>query len=179
MHAAYNYVATTHPYFTFFIAWQNSHTYMCQGLKQNIMLTRTCSMHIVILLFIKMNFKVSKCMHACISDCSTDEMIAYANLPIIYIEHFCCQRKILMGENLTDTEFSNIWWKILWQMVTVFHHAPVNAVMLLKIDGLYSDNLAGKHQKCQKFLPVKILCCMVPLDAKQRKFIKFQYWLIN
>ena len=47
-------------------------------------------------------------MHACISDCSTDKMTAYVSLPIIYIGHFCCQRKILMGENLMDTEFSNI-----------------------------------------------------------------------
>ena len=36
-------------------------------------------------------------------------------------------------------------------MVTVFHHAPVNTVVLLKNDGLNFDGLVGKHQKCQNF----------------------------
>ena len=47
-------------------------------------------------------------MHACISDCSTDEMTAYVSLPIIYVGNFCCQHKILMGENLMDTDSLNI-----------------------------------------------------------------------
>ena len=45
-----------------------------------------------------------------------------------------------------DTDSSNIWQKIFWQMVTVFHHIPVNTI-------LNFDGLAGKHQKHQNFPP--------------------------
>ena len=34
---------------------------------------------------------------------------------------------------------------------TVFHHALVNTVMLLKTSGLNFDGLAGKCPKCQNF----------------------------
>ena len=34
---------------------------------------------------------------------------------------------------------------------TVFHHAPVNTVMLLNINRLNFDGLAGKCPKCQNF----------------------------
>ena len=47
-------------------------------------------------------------------------------------------------------------------MVTILYHAPVNVVMILKIDGLNFDGLAGKHQKRQNF-PVKILHYMAVL----------------
>ena len=56
-----------------------------------------------------------------------------------------------LGEILMDTDFSNIWCKIFCRMITVFHHAPVNTVMLLKISRLNFDSLAGKCPKCQNF----------------------------
>ena len=60
--------------------------------------------------------------------------------------------QILMGKNLTDTDSSNIWWKIFWRMVTAFHHTPVNAVLLFKrFDGLKFDGLVWKCQKRQNF----------------------------
>ena len=40
-------------------------------------------------------------------------------------------------------------------MVAVFHHAPVNAVMLLKMDRLNFKGLARKYQKCQILLRSK------------------------
>ena len=42
------------------------------------------------------------------------------------------------------------------RMVTIFRHAPVNSVMLLKIDRLNFDDIAGKRQT-SKFPLVKIL----------------------
>ena len=44
--------------------------------------------------------------------------------------------KFWQWEILTDTDSSNIWWKIFWRMVTVLHHIPVNAVLFL-------NNLTG------------------------------------
>ena len=56
------------------------------------------------------------------------------------------------GEILTDTDSSNIWRKIFWRMVTVFHYTPVNTK---QFDGLNIDGLAGKRQKRQNFPPSK------------------------
>ena len=64
--------------------------------------------------------------------------------------------KFWRGEILTDTDSSNIWWKLFWWMVTVFHHTPVNAVLFLNNSGYNIDGLAGKRQKRQ-ISPVKIL----------------------
>ena len=47
-----------------------------------------------------------------------------------------------------DTDSSNIWWKIFWRIVTVFHYTPVHAK---QFDGLNIEGVAGKHQKCQNF----------------------------
>ena len=56
------------------------------------------------------------------------------------------QCEILKEEILMDTD----------RMVTIFRHAPVNTVMLLKIDRLNFDDIAGKRQT-SKFPLVKIL----------------------
>ena len=47
-----------------------------------------------------------------------------------------------------DTESSNIWRKMFWRIVTIFHYTPVNTK---QFDGLNIDGLAGKHQKRQNF----------------------------
>ena len=56
--------------------------------------------------------------------------------------------KFWWREILTDADSSNIWRKIFWWMVTVFHYTPVNAK---QFDGLNIDSLARKHQKRQNF----------------------------
>ena len=61
------------------------------------------------------------------------------------------------GKILTDTDSSNVWWKIFWRIVTIFHYTPVNAK---QFDRLNIDGLAGKRQKRQNS-PVKILCYTV------------------
>ena len=61
---------------------------------------------------------------------------------------YCIAQNFDGGKFLTDTDSSNIWWKVFWWMVTVFHYTPVNAK---QFDGLNIDGLAGKHQKHQNF----------------------------
>ena len=56
-----------------------------------------------------------------------------------------------------DTDSSNIWQKIFWRIVTVFHYTPVNAK---QFDGLNIDSLAGSVKNV-KISPVKILRYMV------------------
>ena len=65
------------------------------------------------------------------------------------------QREILKEEILMDTD----------RMSTIFRHAPVNTVMLLKIDRLNFDGIAGKHQ-ASKFPLVKILRYTVYITLK-------------
>ena len=65
------------------------------------------------------------------------------------------KRNIVMGEILMDTNTWNIWRKIFWRMVTVFHHTCKCCIVFKQFDGLNFDGLAGKHQKCHNFPPSK------------------------
>ena len=77
-----------------------------------------------------------------------DEVAYFISLNPLVIFKILYSTKFWQGEILIDTGSSNIWRKIFWQIVTVFHYTPVNAKWL---DGLNIDGLAGKRQKCQNF----------------------------
>ena len=101
---------------------------------------------------------------------------------------------------MTDTDSSNIWRKIFWRMVTVFHYTPVNAK---QFDELNIDVLAGKCQKHQNFprqfcaiqyIMYFWMClywywvwivlryfqhCMVMTKSKHRSVMVITYWLLK
>ena len=63
-------------------------------------------------------------------------------------------KKLWRGKILTDTDSSNIWQRIFWQLVTVFHHTPVNAVLFFtnwRIKFWRSSWKASKSP-CQNFV---------------------------
>ena len=60
------------------------------------------------------------------------------------------------GKCLMDTDLSNICWKIFWRMITVFHHTPINAVMILKIWQVKFWQSSWESSKMSKFSLVKI-----------------------
>ena len=74
---------------------------------------------------------------------------------IIYVSY--CIAQNFDGGKLTDTDSSNVWWKIFWQMVTVFHYTYTCewCTVLKQFNGLNFDGLARKHQKRQNFPPSK------------------------
>ena len=71
----------------------------------------------------------------------------------IYLKALCIpySAKFWRMEILRDTDSSNIWRKIFWRMVIVFHHTPVNAVLFLNNLMVKIWRSSWKASKTSKF----------------------------